>query len=232
MDAANTTSPLTIRVDLLPAELLLLDGCSAVRPEIKRAVGIARHGRDIQLAHALTERQANFVARLFDHARENGELHFRFMSIHNCDLCGRSGGWGGRRKDKPLNLSGFDCDTSFVSVRDYASLGGCTLCWQVIWRVAKVVLTNVRAQLPDQLRADGAPRWIRWPRCTCTACGWTGNEGQLGELNAIMSGKYRGVCPNCDAKNLPLGRTIIKSDSSAFDIKLERAETPATAEAL
>lgn len=219
MDAPNTTSPLTIQVDMLPAELLLLDGCTAVRPEVERAVRRARDGQQIRLAHGLTERRADFVARLLDHARENGELRFTFLPIDYCTLCERSGGLGGRRKNKQIPLSGFDCSTSWVRIQRFASLGGCTECWQVIWPVAKVALTNVRAQLPDQLHADGAPRWKKWARRTCTACKWTGNEGQLGELRTLMGdGHYRGKCPSCGAENRPLGKTIIESSGDAYDV--------------
>lgn len=72
-------------------------------------------------------------------------------------------------------------------------------------------LTDIPAELPEQLQAPDAPRWKRQARRHCTACGWDGHEGQMRRKRTLFGdGDYPAGCPNCDAENSPLGRHIIE----------------------
>lgn len=206
----------TMRVDLPPGELLLLDG--KVGAETQEAVQIARDVLRIQAAHSLTERRAAIVAEMLAHARKTGHLRFVRKPISYCVGCLRSADYGGRRKNKLIPLYGFDCSTDFVSVQYHASIGGCGDCLAAILPAAKAELAYVQAEIPDALHAADAPRWKRWPHRKCKQCGWTGNEGQLGKLPALMGGYYPGKCPSCGAENTPFGRTIIES-LDGFDVE-------------
>jgi len=218
---------LTIAVKLRPAELLLLDG--RVGPEAQAAVDVAREGIRIGTVHGLDEARANLVARLLSEARAAGHLGWRFSSMDYCGVCRTDPGTvkvRGRTKNRVL--SGFDCSTGFIIIRGYSSLGACSACLEAVRPAAVEELSYVKAQIPEQLAKEGAPRWRRFDRCTCTKCKWAGHEGQLLGVGAIMGGLYHGECPACGAQNTAFGPRMIETVPRAFEVVPAESVAPLT----
>jgi hypothetical protein len=108
-------------------------------------------------------------------------------------------------------MSGVDLHDSFVIMSGHASIGGCLECVQACLPTLRQLLSDVAAELPKELRNEVSALHKRHRNKKCSACGWAGHEGQMGDMPAIMGGSYKGKCPQCGAENLPLGRTIIET---------------------
>lgn len=204
-----------LKVELRPEEMLLLDG--RVRPEVQRAVDLARDGERVRVQYGLSERHGHLVANARAVAGEKGEMRLSGAPISHCWLCDRDAGYGGKRKDKPLSMDGFDLDRGFISVRGHVSLGGCWQCLTALKPALQAELASVRAEVSDTLRTPEATQWKKWSLCTCAACGWTGHDGELGKLRTLFNdGWYPGKCPSCGAENRPLGKNLIEHKPDGF----------------
>lgn len=130
------------------------------------------------------------------------------------DIAKQSPGYGACQEppnhDKPLTFAGIEFAKRFIGIRGSSVVGCCIECYTAVKVALVAALADVRAQIPEAI-TDYKPRWARWDLYECTQCGWQGHEGQMRELPAIISGKYRGGCPACDAKNQFLGPTLLKS---------------------
>lgn len=215
-------------VDLLDTELVLLDGLS-VRAEVQKAVEDAKARlRAVAELPSLPESLAALVADAVRYAQENGRLGYRSESTHYCQRCGKSGGYakykrGGRTKyggwhskgdedrSKPLTIVGVDLSISFIIIRGHIALGCCWECWEKIRPALATALDGVKAEVHEHI--TGHPPRFKWhPNVKCSACGWTGHEGQMGRLPTLFrDGTYPGECPKCHAKNEPFGPRVIKT---------------------
>ena len=208
--------PVTRRFELEHGEMMLLDGtCSdasqSIINEYKQALALTASG--------LTHKQGAMVAKIVATAKKNGKLAYSIRQVSSCPCCGASAGYatyksssryhdkGDVNRDKPLSLNITDLDGSFVRVSNYSSLGFCQSCKEIILPILLLELEDVRAEIPEKLTGH-APKF-RWHQNKVCACGWTGHEGQMGRLYALMGGTYPGSCPSCKAENTPFGRTII-----------------------
>ena len=72
-------------------------------------------------------------------------------------------------------------------------------------------LRDVDCEVPAKLRAEGAPKRVRYQNRRCTECGWEGHEGQMiREQTVLGDGTYPAGCPSCRASNRFLGRTLVE----------------------
>ena len=151
---------------------------------------------------------AGLVADAVAEARESGELVYYNRRISRCAHCGATSTWtkpARRRKEVEVQLSGVELARRFVYVQGHVSVGGCSECVKAAAPIIAAELSGVPAQLPSQIVAEGVSTWVKWGRVKCKKCNWTGHEGQLGRLPAIMGGTYPGRCPSCSAERMPFG---------------------------
>lgn len=206
-----------MRIDLTDEELALLDG--RCRPEVQVEVDQAKRRLESaeRLAH-LPQVLAGFVADVVSCAEKGGLLVWENKMVRLCSLCGESPGYvlfkRGPRKGqpnykKPKSLPGVELARRFVTIAGHANLGGCRACVDLAVPDIREALRDVRAQLPKELRAEGARRYVKHDNMVCSACKWEGHKGEMKMLRALMGGDYPGRCPACGAENLPFGATII-----------------------
>ncbi len=203
---------------LTDEEWMLLDG--KCRDEVQARVELAHKRLASIAAHAdLPPAQARFIADVVEEATREGLVICCHTLISRCKLCGtskdyvpyKSGRYRGRpNHNKPRYVSGFEFAKRFIRMDGYPALGCCRACFDSMQPALKRALANVVAQVPDLLAAEGRPPWRRYQRTRCTKCEWTGHEGQLGKLQALMGGWYPGKCPSCGAENTPFGPTNIE----------------------
>lgn len=220
------------RVDLSDAELVLLDGrCGeTVQAEVDAARDrIAARGRHPTMPPALS----GLVADAATEARTNGRLVWTTKPIDYCPLCGwvgkparyKSGPRKGEIKPNGRRgmTGGVDLAHRFVTIQHHVRLGGCRECVETAEPALRKELRGVPAQVPDRLRAEGEPKRVRYERRRCKSCGWEGHEGRMGRLTAVMGGTYPGECPDCGAKQLPLGPLEFEH-VDGFDVVATEAE--------
>lgn len=218
-----------MKIDLTEDELLMLDGRCA--PATQALVDDLKDRRAYrQRFDGLTTREADFVHAIIAEARAAGRLVHRGASLRYCEVCGTRAGYATYKRtsrnhrkgeidyDKPLSLYGIEMKDTFIRMEGYPSLGCCNDCWRKLKDVIadELYLGKVRAEIPQDIMGH-PPKYKRWRNVQCTVCGWTGHEGQMRELNAIMGGKYRGGCPKCVAENRFLGPTHVK-DIEGFTV--------------
>jgi hypothetical protein len=176
---------------------------------------------------------AAFVADVCREARKNGVLDYRHVNTTYCRLCKRSDGyWPVRRssrykrkgepdRDNPKTFAGKDLAQRFVVMQGHATLGGCDQCIEAARPHLLAALADIPCEVPQRFTGE-APRFKKHRNAVCTACGWTGHEGQMGKLRTMMGdGWYPGECPQCHAKNEPLGRRKIDTDESKNGFTVE-----------
>lgn len=218
------------RVTLTDSQLVLLVGHEGDDKTLIKAVAAATER--LSLLQQTTEVPAeyeDFVGRVLQEVRQNGELIFRYLSISNCTVCKNNAGYasygrnsryhrkGSPNYDKPLTLRGIDLVHTFVSIKHNANLGCCIDCWKKIAPYLVPILNTLEVDAPEALLGQPA-RWKKWRKAKCIACGWNGYEGELGLVPAMMQGTYRGQCPKCEVKNTPfgIGKTLINISTSEF----------------
>lgn len=176
-----------------------------VRPQIQALVDQAAarlraRAQYPDLAPAL----AGFIANVLAEARAEGRLVFNPSNLTGCGLCGKRAetyfrGRGSKRRMVGSSMPGFELARRFVNIQGSPWLGGCRPCMDAVLPHLREALRDVRAQLPDDLRAEGAQRYVRRENRRCTKCGWTGHEGQMGMAPSLMGPLYPATCPQCHA---------------------------------
>lgn len=213
-------SDFTIRADLLPSELVLLDG--QVRPEVQAIVDIARTTLALSESDGLSMMEANMVATICDTAAHKGRLSFARAGISRCPCCGRTDGYhlvkraskykrkGDRDLGKPKTFAAWDLDRGFVTIKNHIRTGFCESCRDRVEPILCERLANIRVEIPEYWK-DAPHRWKRYEISTCTQCGWSGHEGEMRPIRTLTgNGTYPGGCPQCDARNTPLGQQLIR----------------------
>jgi len=218
-----------VSVNLTDEELALLDGrCSA---DVQRQVDAATGRLSMQAALAETPGHlAAFIADAVMEAKNSGRLKFAPCGLRTCPYCKRSGGYAvhsGRSRyhrkgtpnyDKPLTIPGVELAQRFVNFLGHATVGCCRECWEAAQPLLVSALDAVKAEIPEAITGK-APRFKRFDNAHCTACGWTGHEGQMRPRRTLMGdGRYPGGCPACPAENAPLGRTVIQTTKLGFTL--------------
>lgn len=191
-----------MQIDLTPLELVQLDGrCT---PETQAIVDDARL--------ALTFGSPDLAALVIDaraSARKLSAIRWSPTSISYCAICKRSDGYPlhARGRDRgfpdhghPNLFAGVDLSANWIHVRQHASVGGCLECMTRAAPVLTLALADLVVELPDQLRAEGAPKRKRWERRRCECCGWEGHEGEM-RMKWSPGGRYPGQCPACPNEN-------------------------------
>lgn len=204
----------TTSVKVTDTEMLLL--VSVDRPEIAEAVAAAR-GRltSIERYPDLTPEHAGFIADVILEARTNGRLTRLWRRIRYCSLCGASGEYRlpskRHKNERYYPIHGVELAYRVVTMREHVALGCCDTCWHAVESTLLAALQDVPAEYPTHW--EGAPqRWKRHDNKKCTACDWTGHEGEMARLPTVMGGgTYPGQCPECGAKNEWLGPQNIET---------------------
>ena len=218
-----------ISVNLTDRQLSLLSGHEGDNKYLIEVVAAAVERMDMlcQTAMDVPAEYSDFVGRVLQEVKLNGKLDFRHIAINRCDVCKTSAGYASyqrnsvnHRKDtpnfsKPLTLRGIDLVHVFISIKNCANLGCCADCWSKISPYLVPILNTLEVDAPEALLGQPA-KWKKWKKAECTACGWTGHEGDLGLVPAMMRGGYRGQCPGCEEKNRPLGKTIVNLSTTGF----------------
>lgn len=207
-------------MDLTDSELVILDGrCS---PETQSLVEAAKERLAMVDSLPGEPAIAGFVADAVRAAREDGRLRYETTSLSHCKICGRDAGYakykrsgryhekGATRYDRPLYIGGVELRGGFIRVQGCARLGCCHECFAKAKPHLKTALAAVRAEISVYITGE-QPKFRRYDNCECTACGWSGHDGELGLLPAILRGSYPGQCPKCGAKNMAFGPNIIKA---------------------
>lgn len=210
-------------VKLSDAELLLLDGaCSA---DVQAVVTAAR--ARIEMAATmpyLSPELAGLVADVVTEANKTGRVLWRGTRARHCPVCKKSAGYakfksgprrGQENYDKPLTFAAVEMADRFVRVQNHLSLGACSDCAAEAKPAIVNALADVRAEVPAELAAPGRPAWKRhWLR-SCPKCGWSGHEGEMRKLVAVMGGLYPGGCPSCEFESRFLGESFTVVDGFA-----------------
>jgi rubrerythrin len=209
----------TTSVSLSDSELLLLDGaCTA---KVQTEVDLARARVDYAAAHPEVSAAAvKVIVAAVAEARTNGLLSYDHQALNRCPVCEATGGYvaykSGPRKgqpnhSKPTRLRGIELRRSFVRFEGHVSIGACTTCMAEIAPLIAAELASVPAELPAQLRTEGAPAWVKDQHRRCKHCDWTGGESKLGLLPAVLGGQYPGKCPSCGDEQRALGERFIET---------------------
>lgn len=227
----------TRNLSLTDSEMVLLDG--ACRPDVQAEVDAAKTRLAAASRYAdLSPALAGFIADVLAAAKAEGRLRFAGRRLRHCKFCGDSpqpayvpykGGpnRGLPNYKKPRYLAGIDLAPGSVSVDGFVRLGGCGSCIETVKPYLVEALATVRAELPDQLTAEGAVRFRRHDRRRCTRCGWEGHEGEMGRLRTLMGdGTYPGICPGCGAEQPPLSFERVFESAEGFAV-VEVAPPPA-----
>lgn len=202
-------------------EIILLD--QRCRPEIQAEVDLAK--RRVLLAPAIvgyTRSERDLVLAVLQEAEQSGKLVHQRVSVSYCRVCEKAGGYALYKRDgryhrkgepdrtKPHYLHAIELADRFVRLRRHVELGCCAECFQKILPALRAALADVRAEIPESvLGRDNRLR--RFDRRRCARCGWEGNESEMGKLPALLEGTYPGICPKCDARNLPFGEVLIET---------------------
>lgn len=206
------------KFELTLQEALYLDG--HVSAEAQRVVDIAKATRAL-VVHGIEEPIARFVAEVVDEARTEQKLTFVRIRIRHCHVCGRDAGYAKHKRsgrtyragdtdsNHPLTMGGVELADRFVRLQGHATLGCCDECWARAQPLLPDALAGIRAEVPKGITGRD-PQWRRWHLCRCKSCGWQGHEGELGELPAMISGYYRGKCPQCGAESRPFGERFVE----------------------
>lgn len=200
------------QVKLTDGEILLLD--SIERLEIRAIVAAARSRIESVGAYpGLTPERAAFIADVLIEAREAGILIRQWKQIRSCSVCGASGEYRlpskRHKKERFFEISGVELAKRFISMKGYTAVGCCSACFESVEAHLIEALQGVPVEIPECWEA--APhRWKRYDKRHCTKCEWTGHEGEMRQLPAIMRGTYPGGCPNCDAENSAFGLRLIE----------------------
>jgi hypothetical protein len=205
---------------LVDSELVILDG--KCRSEIQIEVDKAKKRLEsVATFDGVPEKFHKILSLLVQEAERNGKLRYASMSIHGCDVCGAYGGYVKRKRasryhnkgepdySKPIYLYGFEYSDSAVHVRGVPVVGCCSECDKELRQYTPKILVGIQAEIPEALTGI-PPRWKKFDNRHCAKCGWTGHEGQMLLLPALMGGKYHGECPQCHAQNLPFGDHNVK----------------------
>ena len=207
--------------------MLVLDGKASdeVQKEIDEVKSKIAHLKSID---SDDPEVSNFIAKVLLECEENGQLVHYHISLRSCDICNKRAGYAkhkrrGRYHNKgddnhkrPLSFGGIELAKRFVTMQGHARLGCCSGCMSKIKEPLSIRLRDVKAEIPESLTGF-PPKWKKWDRMKCKECGWEGHEGQMGQLPAMMGGYYPGQCPKCEAKSLPLGRTMF-NHIDGFDL--------------
>ncbi len=211
-------------------EAVLLDG--RVNPEAQASIDIAKQriaGRDI--FPELNEGERAFVIDVQIEARSKGELCKRFSRMTMCPGCGDKRRYavhkrssmnhrkGAPNYNKPIDVCGISLACDFITIQSYPRLAVCTTCFAKLKPYVDKAIADIPCQYPEALFGHPSP-WMRYENRHCTACNWEGHEGQMGLLPAMLSGHYRGQCPQCKARNEPLGKAIIESKPGHVLVKM------------
>lgn len=151
---------------------------------------------------------AQLVADVVSHATTAGILRWRHDTVSICPYCQRRSEWKKpprKRKEYEYRLAAIDFDDSFLIIRGHLGVGACRTCVDEAMPHLQRALMHVLAQVPEPLAAPGRPKLERYDRRRCTKCGWSGHEGQMGKLRALISGYYRGKCPSCGVERTAFG---------------------------
>jgi hypothetical protein len=183
-------------VKLSDAELLLLDGaCSA---DVQAVVTAAR--ARIEMAATmpyLSPELAGLVADVVTEANKTGRVLWRGTRARHCPVCKKSAGYAKFKSGPRRGQENYDKPLTFAKPAIVNALA------------------DVRAEVPAELAAPGRPAWKRhWLR-SCPKCGWSGHEGEMRELVAVMGGLYPGGCPSCEFESRFLGESFTVVDGFA-----------------
>ncbi|MEW6670046.1 MAG: hypothetical protein AB1512_32955, partial [Thermodesulfobacteriota bacterium] len=167
--------------------------------------------------------QARFIADALREAQENGQLVLQWTRLQHCSYSGKSAGYAKHKRSgkyhrkgdtdfrKPLTMAGVELASRFLRLQGYASLGCCAEFWDAVRPKLAARLEDVRAEISKEITGH-PPKWKRFNRMRCMACGWVGHEGQMGKLPCLMRGEYPGVCPGCGARNEVFGKRAVEFD--------------------
>lgn len=206
------------KVELTDEELLLLDGKVG-----EKAQGIVEQAK-LALQHAELGPLGSEVLRL---ALEQGEFKCNYTSLRYCGICKKSAGYakfkGGRNRGqdnhkRPLYFSGIEFMPGFITMRGYASNGGCKECvGDLPNRIWKYI---VEKDLPIQgVGADA--RWAKENLRKCKSCGAEFGEFDMYIRQALMGdGWLHAGCPSCEEQSSlfhspfeSTGHRMVRTDS-------------------
>lgn len=213
------------QVTLSDEECALLDG--RVGEKAQAVVDAAKARLAAREAYSgLAPLLAALVADVLTEATTHGRLTYQHTRIRYCHYCERGGGYvhfkSGRNRGmadykRPLTLDAVEFAYRFVRIERSVAVGACGECVASALPTIREALRGVRAELPEPLRIEGEPTYKHYDRRTCKSCGWTGHEGLMGRLPALMGGTYPGICPQCKSEQKIMGRTQFDS-ADGFDV--------------
>lgn len=199
-----------MKIELTDTELILLDG--KVSPDAQKEIELAK--QRIALV-GFSKGQQAFLVAVKNEAETNGILGCRYVRVAYCKICKRDPGYakyksstqyhkkGDLNRKKPLSFQGIDLALRFVTMTGYPTLGCCSDCWKEIQPAVTEILKDVQAEIPKGI--TGTPSRYKKVFIMACECGWKGLETEMGELPAVMGGKYKGKCPSCGFENRFLG---------------------------
>jgi len=202
----------TIRLTLTLDEAILLDGKVSdpkVQAQIDWAKQVTAEGNDI-------------VAKIKVVALTTGALDFSICSFQFCECCG-SAGYFTYTRDTRYHNKGTP-NLSRPKKHYGYRIGGymiCRTCFGKIEDALRTRLEGVKAELPQALTSK-MPEHLKELEYKCESCGWVGWEFEIGKLPALFGGYYRGLCPSCEARNLPFGKRNLKMTGNWRVVPAER----------
>lgn len=162
---------------------------------------------------------AGLIAELQIQGRADGILGCRYEQAHSCLWCQRDFGTKQVKRGRGRNAYTdtvlltercVDFKKNWITIKGHVALGCCMQCFERVESAAKAELAHEFIELPNILQTSSAPRWKRYDRRRCKACGWEGHEGEMGQVPALIEGSFPGVCPKCNVRQLPLGPSIFE----------------------
>lgn len=192
-------------IKLTDEELLLLDG--RVNPDAQLVIESAKKA----LEHASLGSLGAEVIRL---ALEQGQFKWNHTSLSYCSICKKSAGYakyksgrnrGGNNYKRPLYFGGIEFMRGFVSIKGFASNGGCHACVGKLKDelIQYILDKNLPVMLPENTK------WLKEDIQKCYKCNTEfGNFSAYLDRTIMGDGFYYCGCPVCDAESRFLGRNF------------------------
>jgi len=150
---------------------------------------------------------------------ESGKFYWEYTRLNYCKICKKSCDYarytrstryhrrGEKNHSKPIYFSGLRFNPGFVVIRGYGDM--CSECeskYNVIDTLCKYIFDNdLKIEIKNNDKYKTKYKYDQGRKCF--NCKKEMYESEMGSLPAMISGRYKGICPHCGAKSLILEKS-------------------------